>query len=407
MRDYSGNIQASDRNWYYLNSSGQPLNDGGGEHPSLEYDARPSGRRPGPNVAGVVYGRTATSITLSVTFYNGRNQSLSGTLTWQAARLRVPAPNPPTGQTTPEWEYINLSVAPSQPQSVSLGALGGTQTFSLTLSGVPQHVLLGALELKYNLPLQEQEGLQGNNGSGGNFHEWEWVYKVAATPIGLQAKPWTDFLNYTCRWAYGSTDETSLRENMTTGMHYSRRSRHHRLRYDPRAAWQYFKLNSSGGYTKYKLKKFTTNLDQLQWEEVDCHHFAQYLRLSMASHGATATAEEFQAIHQGQEVDMLTNKLCLAGLDSTILSNYTEETFNVHVVTIVNSSVFDASSSYLKDWTGSNFMNPPANWQTNSWWQNVVSGVPCGLVKWPIGNTYDSIDFSLTEIATLNEDLGD
>ncbi|HRK21724.1 MAG TPA: hypothetical protein PLX06_07950, partial [Fimbriimonadaceae bacterium] len=122
-RDYSGNIQATDRDWFYLDEEGDPLTSGGGEHPSLEFDISKN-RRPGPNVAGVVYTEGTTTITLVVTIYGELSEGVDCSFTMQGARLAVPAPN----QSEEDWEYITLTPSPTTAQNWHWNAGNRTTT---------------------------------------------------------------------------------------------------------------------------------------------------------------------------------------------------------------------------------------------------------------------------------------
>jgi hypothetical protein len=83
-RDYQGNIQATDRGYASL----------GQVHPAIEYPQNPA-------VSSVAYIRGST-INLVVRWRNDNPFPLSGTLTWQAARLVCPTNDPPL-------EYLPLN----------------------------------------------------------------------------------------------------------------------------------------------------------------------------------------------------------------------------------------------------------------------------------------------------------
>lgn len=345
VRDYASNIQATDRDWYYLDSSGDELAAGGGQHPSVEWDNQPN-RRPGPNVNGVAYPKATTSLQLTIKFRNDRQAAVTGSLTMEAVRLKIPTndPNNP-------WEYTTLGFSPTSAQSVSLAANGGTQSFTYTFSSLPTTVSLGVIQVKYNLPIHEEEGTWCNNGTHGGYVDWEWLYKVAATPTGLQTVPWTDFLNYSCRWAYGASTESETRTELTRGMHYSNRSPAHFLVYDAGHTWTYVNYDTG----KLKLRTFTLALDQNDYINMDCHEFAQILRCAMQSQGYSGDSVQYAAQQYisgaWQNVDFLTNRICPAGSDSTKNGQngdpdyYDEEEFVVHVVFTSGDYRFDSSNS--------------------------------------------------------------
>lgn len=184
-RDYTGNVPATDRYFYP------------GAHPAVE-------KSPTNAVTHVVYTR-GSNIQLSVIWRNDNSFALNGTVTWQAARLRVPGPN-----NNPAEQYINLNVSGSH--SVSMAANGGTTApVPLTITGVPNYVAVGQLEIKFDMPLTKAPGQTGNNGTQGNFHGWERIPLIDATPVGLQATPWADLCEYSFRWAFGYSGAANVR----------------------------------------------------------------------------------------------------------------------------------------------------------------------------------------------------
>ena len=137
VRDYSGNLVATDSNWFYLDLANNPIS-GNGAHPAIEFDARNSSvRRPGPNVPGVAYVRTATTASISLQLYSERLRNMTGTFTPQAARLAVP--NQAGG-----LDYIPLGIN-TTPQSVSLSQYGYCAV-NVQLSNLPNFVYLGRIQ---------------------------------------------------------------------------------------------------------------------------------------------------------------------------------------------------------------------------------------------------------------------
>jgi hypothetical protein len=370
-RDCKGNIDLTDRVWYYHAQNKK--------YPAVEvdfFDTRPSQAR------GAAYIKGATSFDLDITLKNENDENVTGSFVVTDARLKVP--RNPTGSEDPQteyYEYISLNFSPST-TAVSVAALGGTQTFTLGFSGLPEHVALGQLQIKYNLPLND--GLMNyDNGTNGGWATWEWVYIVDSAPDGLQEVPWADFLNYTCRWAYGADGEEDVLIKMTRGMHYSNRSPAHRLGYDPGQEWLYI---SYGETRKLWLARFTYHLDTNDYVWLDCHEFAQLLRAAFHTQGYDGEANQYTKMvwntgtQTWQAAPFVTNELCVASFDSTNSSNYSNMTFVSHVVVAVSGTRFDASCSYLKDTAGSTYMNPPTFWPYPEWWQNQVGTSYFGLV---------------------------
>lgn len=145
VRDYSGNIQATDRVWFYLDEYADPQTAGGGVHPGVEYDIRDYPySRPGPQVSGVVYVLGETSIQVAVTIRNDYGEPVTGSFSVEGARLKVPPQNP----ASEDWDYESLSVSPTSAQTINLPNLGNEVTFNYTFEGLPEHVFLGLLEVK-------------------------------------------------------------------------------------------------------------------------------------------------------------------------------------------------------------------------------------------------------------------
>lgn len=135
-RDYSGqgNVTATNRVWFYLNTDHSTRLQGGGVFNSLEFDADR-----GWQIPAVVYVRN-NSIVLSLKFVNASFQDHTMSLVVNGVRLRIP---PTSGGGSPT--YVDLSGG--GPYSLSMTANGGSDTATLTLSGMPNYVTRGALQV--------------------------------------------------------------------------------------------------------------------------------------------------------------------------------------------------------------------------------------------------------------------
>jgi hypothetical protein len=277
--------------------------------------------------------------------------------------------------------FLPLSVSPNS-IPIDLAPNGGAQNVTLTFTGLPNYVALGDLELKYGLPLQSQDnGNWGENGTHGGFEKFTRVFLVDAPPTGLQGIPWADFLEYTCRWAWGAAGSTDLKEKMTRGMHYSNRSAVERLRYD--YTFNHFAQieDDDYGYTVY-MGAATRDLEDPSdvYTKFDCNAFAVFLRCAFAAHGVQSNVILLSESPMGPS-GFKTNLLCPAWADPTSPpANYQNYEFNVHVVTRSNDLVFDASSAYDYDLVGSPYQNPVVFWSVPLHWRNVWGGEDYGLV---------------------------
>jgi hypothetical protein len=360
LRDYTGNVPAQDRHI--------------GIHPSIEYD-----RERGSNVKQVVYVKGST-VTIAVTWENTADSRKTGTLTWQGAQLRCPGPWDAATNTAPD---VILPLTLTGTFNINLAPYG-TQTVTAVVTGVPSYVAVGALEVKFNMPLVDEDTeQQGNNGTGGLFRPWERLPLVDATPVGLMAVPWADFAEYSCRWAFGFSGASEVRRQTTIGMHYSRRCPWNRLAYDPGTVAWYAPYDYPN--TIY-VSDFMDDMDDpwlycgswVRWSDAYCAGFAGIDYAAKAIHGINAQCTTLQV--DPQFTGFYTWPLCPAGTDSTSFYNYFGYGFAWHCVVISSSMRYDSAVSYWWDYNGSNWYNPAFDWPNSVHWQNPVGFYLRGLV---------------------------
>jgi hypothetical protein len=347
----------------------------------VEYDMMDT-TRPNIVVRGVAYARGVSSFDVEVTLWNDTSEAVTGQFKALAARLQVPRnPIPPEDSQTEFVEYLSLSVSPAT-TNLSIGA-HSTQTFTLTFSGLPSYVALGDVQIQYDLPLSD--GLmQYENGTRGGYATWPKVYIVASTPTGVQQQPWTDFLNYTCRWGFGATDTGDLKEKLTFGMHYSNRSPSRRLQYSPNFDSKYMYADSTDAFVD--LKKFTLDMDGASggWVQMQCADFAVILAAAFHSHGSSHDVTQLTAkdATTGNPIGKFwTTKLCRAGDDSTVSAHYDFWDFGFHMVSSQSDDMYDSSSSYMKKLTGASHMNPVPGWPDPYYWQTMDGTTAYGLAR--------------------------
>lgn len=353
QRDYSSNIQATDRAYRALSQN----------HPAVEYPASPS-------VTHVAYVR-GNDVVVAARWKNTRSNSLSGTLTWQAARLAVPTTD---GQTA----YIDLTVDDTE-HSVFLAANGGTWTKTLTLEDVPDYVAVGQIQIKYTMPLTDGE-FTLNQGTDGNYYGWERLALVDSTPTGLQTVPWIDLLEFACRWAYGANGASDLREKMVKGMHLSSRSQNHKLNYNYTAQAAYYVAYQEQGVPltsrTIDLTQFLTDLNGSASITRQCLDFAAILLLALQGNGRNASFEIVERYYTG---NFWTWPLCPAGSDRTVQGSYSGYSFSFHAVVACDSLRLDSSSSYWYDPGGQVWKEPVWNWGIQAHWQQQVGNAFHGL----------------------------
>lgn len=111
-QDYEDNLQATDREWFYRNpSDGSALPTGNGYYNSLEYTEEVVGRT--FQIGRIAYVRN-TPIKVKLKLYNPQ-PTMTGTLTFLAARIAVPPLQPDRPTTT----YINLTLPPDTVLTIS------------------------------------------------------------------------------------------------------------------------------------------------------------------------------------------------------------------------------------------------------------------------------------------------
>jgi hypothetical protein len=347
QRDYTGNIQATDRVHFAQNEI----------HPAIEM-GDPNQIAP---VTHVAYLRGST-INVTVRWRNWKEQTVNGTLTWQSARLACPGAIAPI-------EYINLGIAGAGSVPVSMAANGGQFQTTLTLTNVPDYVAVGGLELKFDMPLTSGPET-ANNGTAGGFITWERVCLLDGYPTGLQSVPWVDFLEYSCRWGFGSSagDVTTA---LTFGIHYNTRCLGNRISYDPAVniLWAVGKYSS----TPLDLSHFF-NINGDPWIgpsfgiTLDCRDYSAMLQLSFYSHGVTSSTiwveQESVTGHHGFQYWPLRR----AGA-----SSFHGDHFNFHVVVGAGFMTYDSPASYLFSPDGAYWMNPGV-WPTAVHWQQHANG---------------------------------
>lgn len=304
-------------------------------YPHVEYPSSPP-------VRGVAYLKGQT-VTVVWTIRNWNAFRLVGTLTMQAARLKCPGPNTESPPGSGNWSnpdlYLPLAVSP-QTVPIDLAPNGGAQNVTVTFTGVPNHVALGNLEVKYQLPLQ-------NVGNG----------------------------------AWGASGSSDLKEKMTRGMHYSNRSTQARLEYRPNDIWYCQPVTGYfPGSVRYYLGDLTRSLDVNQWTQMDCKDFAAGLKLALASHGVGSDVVWLQRANGAL---IVTNPLCKAGTDASVGANYFVYFEFTHHAIVESAFTYDPAAAYFWDPAGSLYMDPATGWTVDAHWQNQVGNVYRGLVSEP------------------------
>lgn len=311
------------------------------------------------------------NIVVKVRWKNTNSFALSGTLTWQAARLEVPGPN----YTYPGPYYLDLTV-PSGSVNVNMPANGGTFETTLTLTGTPEYVAVGGLQVKFNMPSTDGEGW-GNNGTNGNYIGWERVCFRRSTPTSPMGVPWADLAEFACRWSFGFSTYEDVRREMTRGMHYSAYSPWNRNEYtgEEPLVWN----GTTAG--KVNLSAYLHTLGDpwndsylgMVWAEMDCRDFTALLKFALAIHGVEGEAQRIkQSTGNGSFAFW---PLCPAGSSAIAPpAQYWFDIFQYHFTVLSDSMHYDAAAAYWWDIYGLAWYKPAYDWHTNAYWQNPAGG---------------------------------
>lgn len=195
-----------------------------------------------------------------------------------------------------------------------------------------------------------------------------------------------DFLEFTCRWAWGAVGPTDLKEKMTRGMHCSNRSATRRLEYQFDKVTYYPMPPGRPSLTNplhstYLLGMFTKSLEDRPTTIGDCRDFAGALSLAMLANGTDAQClwMENTPANNDPANNFTTTLLCNANMDSNDPSLYSQRSFNFHVVCKAGGTTQDAAVSYFYLPSGTVHKNPAWGWNEDDHWQKQVGGTSFGL----------------------------
>lgn len=363
QRDYFGDLPLTDRDWLDAETA---------QYTEPEFPSPPLPQR------GAAYKRQGI-VSVGVTFTNTSTQHFKGTLTFHGMRYAMPTA---AGDDPPA--YLPKPVS-GGPFAVDLPPNSG-QSFMVAFAR-PSFVGLGHVEVKYDLPLQDQAtGQWGENGTGGGYERWEKLFFVDATPVGLQSVPWADYLEYTCRWAFGAGGLESLRERMTRGMYSSHYSPAKKLKYNGFKAVDglFYKRHERHGQSRtYRLGYLTHSLDNVDpasYVEGDCRDYAGGLAIALMQHGQDADCVWMEEDNFSDEVKFLCTPVCGSPYDPAPWpGSYTSPLFNFHVVVLSGGKTFDSSNAYRYATDGSVLGLSPVEWTEDPHWRNQVGSSWYGL----------------------------
>jgi hypothetical protein len=255
-------------------------------------------------------------------------------------------------------------------------------------------VAVGQFEIMFDLPLTDGE-TSANNGTNGGYVAWERVCLVDSSPTEFQVVPWVDFLEFTCRWAFGSVGQAQTMRELTKGFNKSNRCPFNRTRYSPSVSARYY----IGGPLPYIwLTRFIDDITIDPPRTLDCRDYAAILLVEFESQGTSPTfrrLERWDHIFEYVPGGFYTWPLCPAGTDDTIsgnrqenLGDYQSEPFAYHCVVGWSGQRYDAAASYLWNPNAQVWENPAFDWIELLHWQNPVGSNYYGLAYGLVAATY-------------------
>lgn len=322
--------------------------------PAIEYDSDRDFVVP-----AVVYRRGST-VQLQISLRNNGPEESLGTFTFRDPVFRSEGLEWPL---TPAIQSHGVSIAPD----------GGTQSFFISLDGIPDIVAKGEIRISYEVAATQGAGLP--------LTGLVWTtYLVREQPVSPMSVPWTEVLDWTCSWAWGASDELVVARKLTWGGWSSFEAFYHPSEFPT------FTIAVSGN-TPFKLSEFLNHAGERQ---IGCRDFAHWTVVCFASQGYSARTLRLSPLvpisppfEPPHPTTFRTNALASAGYP------FSSEIFNFRyhqVLQLVNSgTVFDASAAQYFDIVGLTYEQVvPVDWPINmsgsDYWQYFYMG-PKGLVN--------------------------
>ena len=282
-----------------------------------------------------------SDIEIDVEFINPGFVGHSGTLYVLDARFVVP---PGGGETEPTYFPLD----DDGPYSLSLAAFGGTDTVTITLDSLPDHVTSGYIEI-------DLEAWEGENvlWTTSGWTTWESVFVILGAPQYRQEVPWKEVLELGCGWAEGLDEEHDCAEATTLEL------------FD--AGLFTYNLNEPGvpshycnqGTGLYNLKGF---LEDFKPAPGNCVDVSTFNGIVLNALGVVVALKREFGEYDSEPVDYVTNLVCPIGTSRTSSGNYKLISFLMHQQTHVSFYVYDAALAYLVDLDGETYMLPAVGW---------------------------------------------
>jgi len=263
--------------------------------------------------------------------------------------------------TTPSGTF---SIGASPASQIVHFTSGGTATVTLTLTGFPNFVTLGALTLPFTCS-SSYTSLGGDLGLR--------IYQLNGEPLGagygLQVPVWTNVLEDACLWATGKSTEADCRWWCTFKLFHSMVFVYD-FTHPHYVVWNDSTDPPSRGF---RLKDLFVNrgTPPNSWTNGDCQDVSTYLQIALSSIGVSIyTFQLVAAPNYIETTRFKTNRLCPIGSDSAFESQYVPWLFDMHQPCLAGEGLtYDATLAHWMDPNGASFRNPPMAWHLEQYWQ--------------------------------------
>jgi hypothetical protein len=231
----------------------------------------------------------------------------------------------------------------------------GTAEATITISGLPNLVELGTLQLPFQLT-SEYTGLGGAMGT--------YTYLTHGPPIGIQRPVWTNVLDDACWWAINQAGPANCSYACTFGLYFSQK---------------FFYTGKPGLPSSWVTEKFRFRLTDFfleeGWHRGNCVDVSSYLHIANSALGVQSPMVQLR-----NDAGFVTNPICPIGSDPTG-PNYNPIIWTMHQVCRVQGLTYDACLALQLDPQGHNYFNPPAGWTPDNHWQCQAPLYLYGVVK--------------------------
>jgi hypothetical protein len=354
-RDYTNNITAT---WRGLFPNPLPAVESTMSNPRVVYV-----RGQSPAITITLENSASVALPVQVTFSNfgltlGSLPTHSLSVSPATTTLTVPAfQNGVTGKATTN---ITLSTLPG---FVCIGNLFGTVKATLT-----QDV--------YN-PNGSLFALAGTQVMNAGFPA-DKVYCTNQTPTGHQALVWTDLLDFSCSWAFGSSGASNVADKLAQGLFSSGKL------YDSNVSPQYnvprfdqagYDFELSGAIESFGVPGST----------FDCQDGNGFLFLAAQSQGLGVQTRSITSAGGQNHNPFWINPICPMGKNPYVETNYVEDGgFYFHYIIQMSGQVYDGVIAQRTDPAGNSYRRAPAGWNLSSYWQSASPVGSTGLAYAPV-----------------------